>query len=489
MTKTLKRKVVVGLFWSFLGQSGYLLISLITNIILARILGPEAFGQIGIIMFFIVIAKVFTESGLSGALVRKKDVSEEDFSTVFIFNLGISILVFILFVLMADFISQFYEDKLLKKLLIVSSLVLIINAFQIVNNTRLIYTLNYRKKSIIEFIAVSIASITSIILASLFNAGVWAVVALQLLTATLITIQLWLYLGPLKTLVFRIDSFKSLYKFGIYTTLSSLINTAFDNVYQLVLGKYFSVKQTGLFYQAKKLQEIPIGVIQSTTHGVLFIALAKVQDDEKQFSSLYVRIITLFTIAVGFICLFIYFYAENIILLFYGKEWIEAVFYMQILIIASFFYMQEMFNRIIFKVFDRTEKILYLEIIKKTFQAVTIFVGMLMQRIDVLLYGFLLTSFLSYFINYYYSRKVFGGFSWYEILTVSKVFIIGFCTVLIGIYLKSAIQIHGFYTFLLFPILLMLYISLIQVTKVSNLITDLTYFRNLIINNDDKANS
>lgn len=489
MNDKLKKQLAIGTFWSLTGRVGYLIVSLATNIILARLLGPKAFGQIGIIMFFIIIARVLTESGLSGALIRKRQVSEDDYSTVFIFNLFVSIILFILIVITANGIAQFYDDQFLKNLLIVTSLVIIINAFQIVNNAKLVHSLDYRKKSIIEFIAILIASICGILAAAKFNAGVWAVVMVQLLTSVLITIQLWIHFGLLKNVVFNVNSFKSLYKFGLYTTLASLLNTAFDNVYQLILGKYFAIQQTGLFYQAKKLQEVPVGVIQSTTLGVIFASLAKVQDDLNQFSSIYNRIVTLFTIAVGFICLFIFFYAENIILLLYGEEWIGAVFYMKILIIASFFFMQEMFNRIIFKIFDHTEKILFLEIIKKTFQALTILIGVIMRRIDVLLYGFLVTSVLSYFINYYWSRKVYDKFSWFEILMIFKVLLIGGCIILLGLLLKNLLQLNGFLSFWLVPLFFVLYICLLQMMKVSKLMDDFAYLKKLLKSNHVKTDS
>ena len=482
MSQILKKQFIVGTIWSLSGTVGYLLVSLITNVILARIIGPQAFGQIGIIMFFIIIAKVLTESGLSGAIIRKKEVSEEDYSTVFIFNLIISFILCILLILSAHSIAKFYNDNLLKDLLIATSFVLIINAFQIVNNARLVRNLNYKKKSIVEFVAVIISSIVAIVLATVFQAGVWAVVVLQLLTALLITIQLWIYFGPLKTIIFSKKSFGQFYRFGLNTTLASLLNTAFDNIYQLILGKYFAITQTGLFYQAKKLQEVPVGIIKSTTLGVIFSALSKVQDDLDQFGRIYNRIVTLFTIAIGFICLFVFFYAKEIILLLYGANWAGAVFYMQILIVASYFYMQEMLNRNIFKVFDRTEKILHLEIFKKVFQALTILVGVAMRNIEILLYGFLLTSVVSYFVNYYYSRKVFGGFSWFEILMVLKVFFIGTSITVVGNLLKITMSLNGNISFVLLPAFIVLYAFLIKILHVSNIFNEIKYLKKLIVN-------
>lgn len=481
MNQILKKQLFFGVIWSFIGRFGYFFITLIANIILARLIGPKAFGQIGIIMFFITIAKMLTESGLTGALVRKTEIKEEDYSTVFIFNLAISIFLFLLFLLLSGFLSSFYNDEILKNLLIAASFVLIINAFQIANNAKLIRTLNYKRKSIIEFIAISLATIISISLAVFFNFGVWAVVALHLLTALFITIQLWFHFGSLKTLKFSNKSFKNLYKFGINTTLASLLNTGFDNIYQLVFAKFFAIQQSGFFYQAKKLQEAPVGILNSVTQGIVFAALSRIQNEKEQFSKTYKKVFTLFTVFIGFVCLIIYFYANEIILLLYGQQWLESVFYLQILIISAFFYMQEMFNRIIFKVFDRTEKILILEIVKKIFQSFTIGVGIFLLRIDILLYGFLLTSVVSYFINYYYSRKVFGGFSWFEIIMVQKVLLIIFLSLITGSILKDLLQLRDMQPLIMFPFFIAFYILLIKILKISNIIYDLFALKKMLL--------
>lgn len=481
MDQSFKRNIVTSLIWSIIGQFGYMVIGLGANIILARLLTPYEFGQVGIVMFFIIIAKVLTESGLSGALIRKKNASEEDFSTVFIFNLAISFILMFLLILSSSLIANFYNDKELKNILIASSSVLLINAFQITQTAKLVKELKYKQKGLYEFFAILIAAIIGVILA--FNEyGVWSIVAMQIITAFMLTVFLWIFEGPLKKIEFSNKSFKALYKFGVNTTLASLLNTAFDNIYQLVLGKYFAISQTGLFFQAKKLQEVPVGLIKSTTLGVVFSSLSRLQDDLIQFNLLYKRIVTFFTIAVGLICLLIFYYAENIILLLYGAKWLEASFYMQILILASFFYIQEIFNRVIFKVFDRTEKILYLEIIKKTIQTLSILVGVVLLNIEILLYGFLITSILSYFINFHYSRKVQGDFTWYEIVLVLITIAISIVTVLIGILLKEYLQLEGYYSFWLLPILLFAYFTGIQIfIRNFNLLKDTKMLIKLIV--------
>ncbi|CAM4054982.1 lipopolysaccharide biosynthesis protein [Gillisia hiemivivida] len=466
-----KRNILTNFFWSFVGRGGYLVVGLIANIVLARLLSPYEFGQVGIIMFFIVIAKVLTESGLSGALIRKQEAKKEDYSTVFVFNLAVSFVLMMLLMSFSGNIANFYEDPQLKNILIVSSTILLINAFQITQTAKLIKNLNFKRKAVYEFLSILFASIIGIFMA-ISNAGVWSIVVMQIATSFILTLLLWIFEGPFLRFIFDVESFKSLYKFGVNTTLASILNTAFDNIYQLVLGKYFAITQTGLFFQAKRLQEVPVGVIQSTALGVVFSSLSKLQNDKPQFKATYDLITKMFTIAVGLICLLIFFYAENIILVLYGKDWIGATFYVQVLIVASFFFLQETFNRIIFKVFDRTEKILHLEIIKKIIQLITVVIGVYLLSIKFLLFGFLGTSVISYFINYYYSRKIYDSFSWYELALIIKVFTVSGLTVLGSLAVEKFTIFNGYYSFWILPIIILFYFFLLKTVGVSNVLTE-----------------
>ena len=481
---SLKKNLVNGVFWSVSGKMSTLLISMGTNIWLARILSPREFGQLGIVVFFIIIANVLSEGGMAAALIRKKDATKLDYSTVFVFNLVVSSFFFLLLLVFSKPIAYFYNDPQLQHLLIAAGSILIINAFQTIQNAKLVSGLRFKQKSIYQFVAMLLSSAVGLVSVYL-GLGVWSLVLMQIFMAGTYTVLLWVFEEFYVDLRFSKRSFKFLYAFGINTTLASLLDTGFDNIYQLVLGKYFSINQTGLYYQAKKLQGVPVGVIQSTTSSVLFSTLAKVQDNKSEFEQTYRRVVTLFTASVGFICLFIFFYAKNIVALLYGQEWLGAAFYMQVLIVASFFYVQEMFNRIIFKVYDRTEKILYLEITKKVIQAGTIVLGVVTQDIKLLLYGFVFTSILSYFMNYYQSRTIFGQFSWHEIFLVIKVLIISIITLFIGTLLENMLHLTGYYTIGILPVILAFYLIALKVGGVSNITQDLHQLVRLIKGNED----
>ncbi len=461
------------------GQFGTMFIALLSNIILARILTPYEFGQVGVIMFFIVLANVLTESGLAGALVRQKEVSQDDYSTVFVFNLCISLLCFLILGISSGFISSYYNDSSLQKILQVSSLILIVNAFQITQNARLMRELMFKQKSKYRFVAVCIGSVIGI-LSAMLGMGVWALVIMQLATALFTTIILWRFEGMFFSITFKKESFKRLYSFGMNTTLASILNTAFDNIYQLILGRYFSIGQVGLFFQAKKLQEVPVGIVKSTTLGVVFSSLSKIQDDTELLRKTYTKIVLLFTIVMGLITSILYTYSESLILLLYGKSWSEAAVYIQLLAIASFFYMQEMFNRVIFKVYNQTHKILFLEIVKKGIQSISIIVGVYYLDLGILLNGFVITSILSYLINLHYSKKVLNGIALREMLITLKVILVSLAISALSIHAKNVLGLTGINSIALLPISVGLYLALTQIVGVADLKSEYKSLFNLI---------
>lgn len=477
----LKKTIIKGTIWSVMGQMASLLISLATNIWLARLLSPEEFGQVGIIMFFIVIANVLTESGLGGALIRKKEATKTDYSTVFVTNLVFSVLCYLILVISSGGIANFYDDSLIKNLLIVAGLVLIINAFQLTQNARLISEMKFKEKSIYRFIAILLSSSIGVYLA--YNGfGVWSLVLIQLMTATFNTVLLWIFEGFFMKFYFSKSSFKELYSFGINTTLASLLNTGFDNIYQLVLGKYFSVSQTGYFYQAKKLQDVPGGVVNMVAQSVVFSSLAKLQDDKLAFTRAYNKITLYFIVMLGFISSFIYVYAEQIILLLYGSEWTGAIFYMKLLTIGSFFYIQEQINRVIFKVFNQTRKILYLEYLKKTIQVISIIIGIVLLDLQVLIIGFVVTNIIGYLINFYYSRKIIGEVNFYELKILLKISSLSVISVLIVFLSGSLLHLEGYYFLLTSPLLIFLYVIGLYVMKITNIKTEVRNFISLFQN-------
>jgi len=469
---THKKELVRGTLWSVGGQTIALGISLLANIWLARLLNPKDFGQIGIILFFIIISRVISESGLAGALIRKKNASKLDYSTVFIVNVFISLFCFILLVLFSGNISNYYNDPLLKNLLIGSSFVLLINAFQVIQNAKLISEMRFKQKSFYWFLAILISSITGVLLA--YNGfGVWSIVIMQLLNSAIYTILLWIFEGFYFYIKFSKKSFLELYSFGLNTTLASLLNVGFDNIYQLVLGKYFSITQVGFYYQAKRLNDVPGGVINLLSQGVVFSSLSKLHDNKEKFIRYFSKISLFFTVLLGLISLLVYVFSEQIILFLFGEKWMSSVFFLKLLTVASFFYFQDLINRVIFKVFDKTKQILYLEILKKAIQLVSIVIGVIYLDLQILLFGFVISSFLSFLMIYYFSRKVINHINNKELFKTFAVVLLVVFLILVFKYIENVFNLTGYNTVIILPLLIFAYFFLLKYFRIYNMLNNL----------------
>lgn len=400
-----KKKIISGSLWSVGGQFLSLAISLISNIWLARLLSPDDFGRVGIIMFFISIAYVLIEGGLSAALIRKKSPSDEDYSTVFFFNLFVALCMFLIIFLFAGKISEYYNDAHLSLPLICASIVIIFNAFQLVPSVKIMVDMRFKEKAIYEFIATLLSSVVGILLAYK-GLGIWAIILMNILKSFFLVIILNIFSFYRIRLIFSRSSFESLFSFGVNTTLSSLIIIAFDNIYQLVLGKYFSLSQVGFYYQAKRLQDVLVNLFSVLSNGVFYSGLSKIQEDKDHFTYSYNTFISFLMIILGIIILFTYNFASLIVTTLYGAKWLEAGYYLQMLVISSLFFIQESFNRVIFKIFNKTGLILKLEIIKKIFQMISIVVGIYYHNIMLLLIGLIISNGIGYFINSYVASKI-----------------------------------------------------------------------------------
>lgn len=450
------------------GQVGYIVIGLFGTIILGRLLSPDDFGVVGIAMFFVGLFNVLIESGMGGALVRKEDVTKTDYSTIFVFNLVVSLFLCISLVISAPFIADFYKQPHLKNVLIVLSSILIINAFTITQNAKLVKNMQFKKRGFYKFLSLFLAVLISIYLAYI-GKGLWAIVSMQVLSAFFLMLLLWMREGGFGGFSFSKKSFKEMSSFGLFTTLSAILNATFDNIYQLILGKYFSISQVGFYYQAKKLQEAPDTVYKLVILQVFYAHLSKLQSKLNEFKLSYNIIAKICAILLGLTTCLVYTYAEEVVYIILGQKWEGSVFYLRILVVSGFFTLQEMVNRNIFKIFNQTHKILYLELLKKSIQTVSIVVGVIYKDISLLLYGLIITSVLSYFINFYFSRKIVDEISKKEIFSFLKIVFAAILTTFTANLLFTELKIESYFKLMILPIYLILYMFLLHILKVQDI--------------------
>lgn len=476
MSNSVKSSIVKGSVWSMAGQLLIMSTSLLAYIVLARMLTPTDFGKIGIIMVFINITYVLTEGGLSAALVRKTDASDRDYSTVFVFNFIIGIVGFLLISGFAGVISNIYGDQSLRFPLIVSAFILIVNSFQFVQTTKLTVEMRFKEKSIYEFSAVILSSIAGVV-AAYFGLHVWSIVVMQLSRAVFLSIIFFIFEKYHYGFNFSKESFKELYAFGVNTSLSSLINITFDNIYQLILGAYFSISQVGYYYQAKKIQDVPTGLFNILSQVPIYAGLAKMQHEKDKFINAYNQVSALMLSLTGIIAACFYIFSDDIIVMLFGQNWLEAGFYLKFLCVSSFFITQENLNRVIFKIFNKTRSLLILEVLKKVVQIISIFVGIYFEDIQLLLIGIIVSNAFGYFINYFIANKILNHPEYKELnytLTVSAV-ILG--TVFLAELAKDYFAIEGInLLLLLFAAVIVYMVSL----KILGMIDPKKQFKDLL---------
>lgn len=286
----LRQKAISGLFWTFSQQFSVQIINFAVSIVLARLLLPAEFGLLGMIAIFMAIGQSLINSGLTSSLIRTKDADNEDFSTVFYFNLIGSILVYLILYIFAPYIGDFYDQPILTQLIRVYSITFIISSFSSVQDTILTKEMEFRKQMTIQIPSVIVSSITGITLAFL-EFGVWSLIYMNLCQSTLNSIQLWIRSDWKPSLTFKKAKFRYHFNYGYKLTLSGILNTIFDHAYHIIIGKYFSASQLGFYTRANSLKQLPVQNISAALGKVTFPLFANIQDDNTKLKDIYKRLV------------------------------------------------------------------------------------------------------------------------------------------------------------------------------------------------------
>lgn len=400
---SLRNRTISGLLWSFIDNFVVQGITFIVGIILARLLTPKEFGLIGMITVFIAVSTSFINSGFGTALIRKKDCTDEDFSTVFYFNMIAGILFYTVLFISATAISNFFNEPELKPLVQILGLVLIIDAFTIIQRTILTKHINFRLQAKISVIASIISGIIGLSMAYT-GFGVWSLVAKQLSQQTTNSVLLWLWNKWRPMLKFSKKSFISLFSFGYKLLISGLLDTFYRNLYILIIGKFFSAQELGYFTRANQFQELPSTNINGIISRVTFPVLAEMQDDKIKLKEGYKKIIKSTMLITFFLMLGLAAIAEPMILSLIGDKWYSSVIYLQLLCFVGMMYPLHALNLNILNVHGRSDLFLKLEIVKKIMAVPVIIIG-IFWGIKIMIAGMILNSFIAYYINSYWSGK------------------------------------------------------------------------------------
>jgi O-antigen/teichoic acid export membrane protein len=405
-SSNLRQKTASGLFWSFSDLVANQGIQFIIQVILARLLLVEDFGLIGMITIFIAISTSFIDSGFSQALIREQEAKQEDFSTVFLFNLAMACGLYIILFLSAPLVGDFFREPRLIAILRVLSLVLIINSFGLIQRVMLVRRIDFKTQTKISIIASVTSGIVAIVLAY-FGFGAWSLVIRTLTMQFLVAFLLSISNKWKPSLVFSVHSFKRLFRFGSRLLVSGLINTIYVNIYYVIIGRFFSATDLGYYTNAKKLEETTSMAVTGALQRVSYPVLSSMQSEESRLKAGFAKIIRTSTYLNFPIMVFLAAIASSLIGLVFGVKWLPSVPYFQILCFAGMIYPLHAINLNILQVKGRSDLFLKLEIIKKAVYTLTIVVVLLLKLgIIGLIWGMVANSYIAYYINALYSKKL-----------------------------------------------------------------------------------
>lgn len=416
----LKERTIKGVGWSaadaFLGQG----VTFIVGLVLARLLTPEEYGLIGIVAIFTTIMMGVVDSGFSNALIRKLEVADDDYCTLFFVNLAMSLIMYIILFVCAPFIAIFFDRPQLVSLCRVMGLLLIFQALSIVQYTRLSRSVDFKTKTKSSVISAVTSGGVGIAMAYC-GLGVWSLVSQQLLRQLLYSICLWFYNKWWPKLRFSVVSFKYMWGFGWKIMLSGLLNSIWNEIYQIVVGKFYSPSTLGQYTRSKQYASIFSSNLTSIVQRVSYPVLSQIQNDRDRMVVAYRRVIKTTMFATAIVLFFVGAIAEPLIYCLIGPQWYQAATFLPFICITLSLYPLHAINLNMLQILNRTDIFLYLEIIKKFISIGPICLGIFVN-IYWMLVGSIIIGFIGFFLNSYYTGKELGYTSWMQLKDIAPSF-------------------------------------------------------------------
>lgn len=400
----LKQKTKKGLYWSAASNFANQGMRFVFGLILARLLSPDAYGVIGMLTVFLCIVQVFIDCGFSQALIAKQDRTQTDFSTEFFFNIGIGLIGYCLLFISAPFIAEFYNMPLLTSVLRVVGLGVIINSLCVVQSAQFAIRLDFKTPAKLAVITNIFSGVVGIFLAYC-GYGVWALVFQQIAGNFLNGILLWILAGWRPTLEFSRDSFRYLWSYGSKILASSLIQQVYDNLYPLVIGKFFSARQLGLYSRAQGFATLPSSNISGILGNVSFPILSKINNDSLRLMRIYRQMIETAAFIIFPLMLGLFAIADPLVKVLLNQQWYDCIIILQLLCCALLWQPISAINLSILKVIGRTDIILKLEIIKRIAGIVSIVCSIPFGIIGMCI-GYMILYMFCFILNTIYISKI-----------------------------------------------------------------------------------
>lgn len=376
----------------------------LAQLILARILGPKEFGLIGMIVIFVAIGTSLVDSGLSASLIRTENVNDKDFSTIFLTSLFISLIVYAIIFMVAPLIAVFYKQDILVPILRFYCLSFIISSFSTVQISLLIKSMQFRKLMLLNMPG-TVGGISIGLFMGFNGYGIWSIVSMYLFIQFFQSLLLWTFSDWKPSFYFSFKKLNTHVNFGYKLMLSGILNTIFNNIYNVIIGRYFPVQLLGYYERAYAFTQYPVTTMTGIISRVSYPLFVELREKKLEMKRIYKKIQQIAFFISTPMLLILAAMAKPLFLLILGAKWIPAVPLFQILCLSSIFYPLHAFNINLLTTFGRSDLFLKLEIVKKIIILLSIVIAFPFG-IYGLVWSTVFISIITLIINTYYSRTL-----------------------------------------------------------------------------------
>ena len=402
MSSATAHKTTRGVLWAGIDRFGIVLLQFVINLVLARLLTPGDFGCISMILIFVAVSQTLIDGGFGAALIQKIDATQRDYSTIFYWNALFSVGLYLIIYASAPSVSTFFRMPLLEDMLRVLGIVIIINSLSLVQRTILRKAINFKIIAIVDIISYSASAVIAIYLAHR-DFGAWSIVGMQLSIASISTILLWVLSKWRPSLTFSFNSLKSLFSYGGFLLIASIMQDVCTHIQGVVIGRRFSAAETGLYSQAKKMDEVASMTLPAVFCQVLFPIYSEKQNNISELRNMLSQNMKMISFIIFPLMMLLVIVAKPLFILLYGNQWIDAVPYFQILCIGGFFSALYNFNYYAVAAVGKSKALFYwgcykwgallvLLLIGASFSMLGVLIAMVISNINIYLTNALLAQ-------------------------------------------------------------------------------------------------
>ena len=406
MPQSVRSQLLHGVAWNFIEKVLMRGASFVIGIILARLLSPSDFGLIGMLAIFVAISNVFIEGGLAKALIQRKDCQDIDFSTAFVANVGMSLVIYVVLFLTAPLIADFYDEPILTDITRILSLNFVLGSFNIVQRAKLMANVDFKSLAQINVISTIVSGIVGIAMAY-YGWGVWSLVG-QTLCSTIVLLLLFPFYSKWRpSIKFSPNSFRQLFGFGSKLMATGVYSVILNNISTICIGRFYKSNQLGFYTRASQFSEIISSTMFDVLGNVTFPVLSHLQDDREKLVSVYRKSLFITSMLIFPMMILCALLSRPMVIILLTEKWLPCVVLMQWLFLARMFTPLSAINMNILNAVGRSDLFMKLDFSKAPLVLIVLAITIPIS-VEAITIGSFCTSFICFFINAYLPGRLFG---------------------------------------------------------------------------------